>query len=185
MERSDLDIVDFSDIVLLPSLVLPSSLHLTTPPLETVTESFTTKEVIIKKSILPVVLGTDTSFLTLSQTFSITKMVTAIKTIPPMELYEFSPEQSFADFDNLFEEAGSENRESSLPGELEFSDQNNFGLEGPTLSKVVPPKNFQDDLDIEKLNIIFDAEKHNKPQDIQSSFQPTFQTTPSPSQVAY
>ena len=31
--------------------------------------------------------------------------------------------QSFADFDLLFEEAGSENREQLLPGELEFSDQ--------------------------------------------------------------
>jgi len=48
-----------------------------------------------------------------------------------MELYEFSPENSFADFDNLFEEAGSENRESLLPGELEFSDipfTSNFSL---------------------------------------------------------
>ena len=40
-----------------------------------------------------------------------------------MEFYEFSPSKSFADFDALFEEAGSENREQLLPGELEFSDQ--------------------------------------------------------------
>ena len=160
----DLAIEDSSDIEILPSLVLASSDHYATPPLETVTESFTTKEVIIKKSILPVVMGTDTSFLTLSQTFSITKMVTAIKTIPPMELYEFSPEHSFADFDNLFEEAGSENRESRLPGELEFSDQDNFGLEGPTLIKVAPPHGFQgDDLDRDKNDLIHMMEKHNNP----------------------
>ena len=49
--------------------------------------------------------------------------VTAVKTIPPLELYEFSPSKSFADIDALFQEAGSENREHLLPGELEFSDQ--------------------------------------------------------------
>merc|ERR1712117_649442 len=69
-------------------------------------------------------------------------MVTAIKTIPPMELYEFSPEAQFADFDTLFEEAGSERRESLLPGELEFSDQDDFGLEGPSVIKVAPPSDF-------------------------------------------
>jgi len=184
----DLAIEDSSDIEILPSLVLASSDHYATPPLETVTESFTTKEVIIKKSILPVVMGTDTSFLTLSQTFSITKMVTAIKTIPPMELYEFSPEHSFADFDNLFEEAGSENRESRLPGELEFSDQDNFGLEGPTLIKVAPPHGFQgDDLDRDKNDLIHMMEKHNNPSlhelkhppSLESSFLPS-----SPSQQA-
>ena len=53
--------------------------------------------------------------------------MTATKTIPPMEFYEFSPSKSFADFDALFEEAGSENREQLLPGELEFSDQVNTG----------------------------------------------------------
>ena len=46
-----------------------------------------------------------------------------MKTLPPMELYEFSPSGSFTDFDALFEGAGSENREQLLPGELEFSDQ--------------------------------------------------------------
>ena len=53
------------------------------------------------------------------------RIVTALKTLPPMEFYEFSPSKSFADFDALFEGAGSENREQLLPGELEFSDQVN------------------------------------------------------------
>jgi len=145
----------------LPALTIADSLHLATPPLKTVTESFTTDEVLIRKSILPVVSGTDTSLFTLSQTYSITKMVTAIKTIPPMELYEFSPEASFADFDNLFEEAGSENRESLLPGELEFSDQDNFGLEGPTPIRVAPPSDF---LGADKHALIQKMEKQHNPE---------------------
>merc|ERR1719500_1124631 len=163
----------------LPALTIADPLHLATPPLKTVTESFTTDEVLIRKSILPVVSGTDTSLFTLSQTYSITKMVTAIKTIPPMELYEFSPENSFADFDNLFEEAGSENRESLLPGELEFSDQDNFGLEGPSEIRVAPPQGFLEDLDLigAKLDFVDHMEKHNNPEIIQLKNSPTIESS--------
>ena len=56
--------------------------------------------------------------------------------------------QYIADFDLLFEEAGSERRESLLPGELEFSDQDDFGLEGPDVIKVAPPSDFVKDLDL-------------------------------------
>ena len=38
--------------------------------------------------------------------------------------------------------AGSERRESLLPGELEFSDQDDYGLEGPSVVKVAPPSDF-------------------------------------------
>jgi len=150
----------------LPPLILASSLHQATPPLKTVTETLNTEDVMIKKSVLPIVVGSDTSLYTLSQTYSVTKHVTAIKTIPPMELYEFSPEQSFADFDNLFEEAGSENRESLLPGELEFSDQDNFGLDGPTEVRVQPPDGFLQDLALlgDKQDFINEMEKHNNPE---------------------
>ena len=153
------------DIVTLPPLILASSLHHATPPLKTVTEKFSTEEEFIKKSILPVVMGDDTKYLTLSQTYSITRFITATKTIPPMELYSFSPEHSFTDFDNLFEEAGSENREALLPGELEFSDQDNFGLEGPVEHKLIPPRGFLEDQDLlgEKQDLIHMMEKHNNP----------------------
>ena len=154
-----------SDIEILPALTIAASLHHATPPLKTVTESFTTDEVLTKRSILPVVMGSHTSLLTLSQTYSITKIVTAIKTLPPMELYEFSPQHSFADFDNLFEEAGSENRESLLPGELEFSDQDNFGLDGPTPIRVAAPQGFlNEDLDSAKHDLIHQMEKHHNPE---------------------
>jgi len=158
-----------SNIETLSPLTLASSLHHATPPLKTVTESLSTVETMIKRSILPVILGDDTSLYTLSQTYVVTRIVTAVKTIPPMELYEFSPENSFADFDNLFEEAGSENRESLLPGELEFSDQDNFGLEGPSEIRVAPPQGFLEDLDLigAKLDFVDHMEKHNNPEMIQ------------------
>jgi len=144
----DLDIQGSTDVEILPPLLLSSDQA--TPPLKTVTESFSTSDIVLKRSVLPLVIGTDTELLTLTQTYSITKHITAIKTLPPMELLEFRPENTFADFDNLFEEAGSENRESLLPGELEFSDQDNFGLEGPTPIRVEPPVGF---LGQDKLNL--------------------------------
>ena len=155
-----------SDIEFLAPVTLTSSLHEATPPLKTVTETLSTVETMVKKSILPVIIGEDkTSLFTLSQTYSVTRIVTAVKTVPPMELFEFNPQQSFADFDTLFEGAGSENRESLLPGELEFSDQDNFGLEGPSVVKVAPPDEFLDDLDIigTKFDFVQQMEKHNNP----------------------
>jgi len=155
-----------SDIEYLAPLTLTSSLHQATPPLKTVTETLSTVETMTKKSILPVIFGPEESSLfTLTQTYSVTRIVTAVKTIPPMELYEFNPQQNFADFDALFEEAGSERRESLLPGELEFSDQDDFGLEGPSVVKVAPPTDFVKDLDLigSKFDFVEQMEKHNNP----------------------
>jgi len=168
-----------SDIETLSPLTLASSLHHATPPLKTVTESLSTIETMIKKSILPVIMNDDTSLYTLSQTYTVTRIVTAVKTIPPMELYEFSPENSFTDFDNLFEEAGSENRESLLPGELEFSDQDNFGLEGPSEIRVAPPQGFLEDLDLigAKLDFVDHMEKDNNPEIMQLKNPPTIESS--------
>ena len=162
----NIDIQGSSDLEFLAPITLTSSLHEATPPLKTVTETLSTVETMVKKSVLPVIIGEEiTSLFTLSQTYSITRIVTAVKTVPPMDLFEFNPQQSFADFDTLFEGAGSENRESLLPGELEFSDQDNFGLEGPSIVKVAPPHEFLDDLDIigTKFDFVDQMEKHNNP----------------------
>ena len=159
-----------SDIEYLAPLTLTASLHQATPPLKTVTETLSTMETMTKRSILPVIFGEDESSLfTLTQTYSVTRIVTAVKTVPPMELYEFNPQQNFADFDALFEEAGSERREQLLPGELEFSDQDDFGLEGPSVVKVAPPSDFGQDLDLigSKFDFVDQMEKHNNPQLVQ------------------
>jgi hypothetical protein len=57
-----------SDIETLPPVTLSSGLQQSTrPPLKTVTETLSTDEVMIKRSILPVIMGTHTSYYTLSQ----------------------------------------------------------------------------------------------------------------------
>ena len=84
---------------------------------------------------------------TLTQSYYVTRLVEAVKTIPPMEAYEFIPTKAFTDFSNVLEEAGSEKREEQLlPGELEFSDQD--FPEGPQEVRVAPPPGFRDDLKV-------------------------------------
>jgi len=154
---------EYSTIETLAAITLPAS-YTDSPPFKTVTETLSTNEVMVKRTILPIIVGSETSEYTLSQTYTVARLVTAVKTIPPMEMYEFSPSKSFADVDAHFEPAGSENREQLLPGELEFSDQDNFGLEGPTPVRVTPPPGFLDDLDLigAKLDFVDKMEeKHN------------------------
>ena len=185
----NINIQGSSDIEFLAPITLTTSLHEATPPLKTVTETLSTVETLVKRSVLPVIIGEDiTSLFTLSQTYSITRIVTAVKTVPPMDLFDFNPQQSFADFDTLFEGAGSENRESLLPGELEFSDQDNFGLEGPSIVKVAPPHEFLDDLDVigNKFDFVDQMEKHNNPDLVQlkgSQPAPSLESSQSPAQV--
>ena len=139
-EEEATNILGSTNIEYLSPVTLTTSLP--TPPLKTVTETMSTVDTTIKKSILPVIFGEQSSLYTLTQTYSVTKIVTAVKTLPPKEFLEVNPIESFAEFDNLFEEAGSERRESLLPGELEFSDQDDYGLEGPSVVKVAPPSDF-------------------------------------------
>ena len=104
-----------SSIETLPAVVLQSASGLT-PPLKTVTETFSTKELMLKTSILPIVVNGQTKRHTLTQSYYVTRLVEAVKTIPPMESYEFIPTKAFTDFSNVLDEAGSEKREHLLPG---------------------------------------------------------------------
>ncbi len=94
---------------------------------------------VIFSSILPIIINGQTRHHTLTQSYYVTRLVEAVKTIPPMEAYEFIPTKAFTDFSNVLDEAGSEKREEQLlPGELEFSDQDDFS-EGPQEVRVAPP----------------------------------------------
>ena len=62
------------------------------------------------------VVNGKTSRHTLTQTYFVTRLVEAVKTLPPMEQYEFIPTKAFTDFSNVLDEAGSEKREHLLPG---------------------------------------------------------------------
>ena len=87
--------------------------------------------------MLPIVVNGKTSLHTLTQSFYVTKVVEAVKTVPAGENYEFIATQAFKDFSNVLEEAGSEKREQLLPGKVIFD--------------IVPTLSIRD---FEKLNLI-------------------------------
>lgn len=108
-----------SSIATLPPIHLGTDVE--TPPLETLTETFSTTQTLLKTHILPVIRGgTDTTSYTLVQTYHIARLVTATKTLPPMEVYQFVPSKTLKEFNSRLEEAGSE-----LHLELEFGDDGN------------------------------------------------------------
>ncbi|CAH1967207.1 unnamed protein product [Acanthoscelides obtectus] len=108
-----------SSIATLPPLYLASDVA--TPPLETLTETFSTTQTLLKTHILPIIrfAGNESSTTSLVQTFVVTRLVTATKTLPPMEAYQFIPSKTLNEFNSRLDEAGSE-----LHLELEFGDQN-------------------------------------------------------------
>ena len=97
----------------LPAVQIASQTHAATPALKTITETFSSTERMLKTSILPIVVNGNTKLHTLTQTYFITRLIEAVKTIPPLE---FIPTSAFTDFDNVLEEAGSEKHEQLLPG---------------------------------------------------------------------
>lgn len=104
-----------SSIATLPAITLEYGQA--TPPLETITETFSTTQTLLKTHLLPIVANGNTSRLTLVQTYNIARVVTAIKTLPPMEIYQFIPSKTLNEFNSKLDEAGSE-----LHLELDFGD---------------------------------------------------------------
>lgn len=104
-------------IATLPPLYLASNIE--TPPLETRIETFSTNHAVLKTHILPIIQDNTTYSYTLIQTYQVTRLVTATKTLPPTELYQFVPSKRLNEFNTRLDEAGSE-----LHLELEFGDNN-------------------------------------------------------------
>ena len=90
--------------------------------LRTTTESFIKTETLFKTSVLPILSGGKRQMKFLTQTYMITKMVTAIKTIPPKEAFDFIPENSLNEYNGQLLAEGTENEHSLLPGEREYSE---------------------------------------------------------------
>lgn len=135
-----------SSIATLPPIGLAGDAE--TPPLETITESFSTTQLMLKTHILPVVRGgSDTTKYTLVQSYHVTRLVTATKTLPPMEVYQFVPTKALNEFNTRLDEAGSE-----VHLELEFGDNNEQDDEGrPNVSKAL-----LSDLDLTNIGSDFD-----------------------------
>lgn len=138
-----------SSIATLPAITLSSDME--TPPLETVTETFSTTQNMLKTHILPVVRDVNvTNSLTFIQTYQVTRFVTATKTLPPMDFFQFIPSKTLKEFNSKLDEAGSE-----LHLELDFGDSNEDDEGG--LRSVFPP-----DLDLANIGSDFDLTEVDK-----------------------
>lgn len=140
-----------SSIATLPPLILASDIE--TPPLETLTETFSTTQTMLKTHILPVLQeggGNATSY-TLTQTYMITRLVTATKTLPPMDAYHFNPSKALKEFNSKLDEAGSE-----LNLELDFGDDNEHDEEDAVRHEL------PDDLDLANIGSSFDLSEVDK-----------------------
>lgn len=145
-----------SSIATLPPLYMAADME--TPPLETLTETFSTTQTMLKTHILPAVRANETTSYTLVQTYMITRLVAATKTLPPMEAYHFVPSKTLNEFNSHLDEAGSE-----LNLELAFGDDNENEADG--LSK----KSFPGDLDLANIGSDFDlsdVDKSNIPAEV-------------------
>lgn len=140
-----------SSIATLPPLILASDIE--TPPLETLTETFSTTQTMLKTHILPVLQqggGNATSY-TLTQTYLVTRLVTATKTLPPMDAYHFNPTKALKEFNSKLDEAGSE-----LNLELDFGDDNEHDDED------IVRHELPDDLDLANIGSSFDLSEVDK-----------------------
>lgn len=140
-----------SSIATLPPLLLASDIE--TPPLETLTETFSTTQTMLKTHILPVLHeggGNATSY-TLTQTYMITRLVTATKTLPPMDAYHFNPSKALKEFNSKLDEAGSE-----LNLELDFGDDNEHDDDDGVRHEL------PDDLDLANIGSSFDLSEVDK-----------------------
>ncbi|KAG8225988.1 hypothetical protein J437_LFUL003047 [Ladona fulva] len=145
-----------ASIATLPAVTLTDP-NTPTPPLETMTETFNTTQLLLKTHVLPIVRKFDgdvglletatTSHMTLVQSYHVTRLVTAIKTLPPAEYFHFVASKRLKEFNTRLEEAGSELLES----ELEVGENDNEDDE-PAARLVLPP-----DLDLANIGLEFDV----------------------------
>ncbi|XP_024941593.1 uncharacterized protein LOC107268564 isoform X1 [Cephus cinctus] len=147
-----------SSVATLPAISLDPGQA--TPPLETLVETFSTTQTLLKTYLLPVISNGNTTKLTLVQTYNIARVVTATKTLPPMEIYQFIPSKTLNEFNSKLDEAGSE-----LHLELDFSDDDRDDEDIP--KRVVAPSELESDLNPFKSA----SQSRNKPEP---------PTTPSP-----
>lgn len=160
-----------SSMATLPVLYLAADTE--TPPLETLIETFSTTQTLLKTHILPVVKNSnETSSYTLVQTYLISRLVTAKKTLPPMDAYQFIPSKTLKDFNSHLDEAGSE-----LHLELEFGDENDQEDERH------PKRAFLADLDLANIGSDFNLSEVDKTRLIESQMRSKKEqraTTPKP-----
>ena len=157
---------DSSDTATLPAIIVAATESGDLSfDLQTVTETFSTTELAMKTSILPYLRGGTTSHMTLTQSYYITRVVVAVKTVPPPDLYQFIPSKTLTDISTNLQEAGSEHiNDRLLPGELEFSENDEYDEDdGHRNEKRVPPPNdFLSQTDLSSIGQDFDLTSMDK-----------------------
>nr|CAG4650742.1 EOG090X017N [Simocephalus serrulatus]SVE94076.1 EOG090X017N [Simocephalus serrulatus] len=155
-----------SDTATLPAIIVAATEVEDDYTLRTVTETFSTTELTMKTSVLPYLRAGTTSFMTLTQSYYITRVVVAVKTVPPEDLYQFIPSKTLTDISTNLQEAGSEHDVRLLPGELEFSENDEYSDQdddGHRNEKRVPaPKDFQND-ELSSIGQDFDLSSVDRP----------------------
>lgn len=156
-----------SDTATLPAIIVAATEVTNDYTMQTVTETFSTTELMLKTSILPYHRGGMTSQMTLTQSYYITRVVVAVKTVPPEDLYRFIPSKTLTDISTNLQEAGSEHNERLLPGELEFSENDEYSDQeddGPRHEKRVPaPQGYSSDTDLSSIGQEFDLSSVDRP----------------------
>lgn len=146
-----------SSVATLPAITLDPDQA--TPPLETLTETFSTTQTLLKTHLLPVVSGNNTTKLTLVQTYNIARVVTATKTLPPVEIYQFIPSKTLNEFNSKLDEAGSE-----LHLELDFGDDDNREDEDVQAKRIpVPGNNGDSNSDLESIKSVSPSKAKAEP----------------------
>ncbi len=167
---------DSSDTATLPAIIVASTEESgeLAMSLRTVTETFSTTELSMKTSVLPYLRAGATSFMTLTQSYFVTRVVVAVKTVPPEDLYQFIPSKTLTDFATNLQEAGSEHNERLLPGELEFSENDEFadedgdGEEHRHEKRVpAPPGDYRSKDDLSIIGQDFDPSQIDQPQQVE------------------
>nr|SVE74021.1 EOG090X017N [Daphnia barbata] len=156
-----------SDTATLPAIIVAATEVAKDYTMQTVTETFSTTELMLKTSILPYQRAGTTSHMTLTQSYYITRVVVAVKTVPPEDLYGFIPSKTLTDISTNLQEAGSEHNERLLPGELEFSENDEYSDQeddGPRHEKRVPPPDgYSADTDLSSIGQEFDLSSVDRP----------------------
>lgn len=161
-----------SSIATLPPLLLSAGVE--TPPLETLTETFSTTQTMLKTHILPVLVeGGNTTSYTLTQTYMITRLVTAVKTLPPMDAYHFNPSKALKEFNSRLDEAGSE-----LNLELDFGDNEEDEDESIGTRHALP-----EDLDLANIGSSFDISEVDKSNIPEARLRPKKKNAPKSTEI--
>nr|CAG4639792.1 EOG090X017N [Daphnia pulex]SVE84707.1 EOG090X017N [Daphnia pulex] len=156
-----------SDTATLPAIIVAATEVTNDYTMQTVTETFSTTELMLKTSILPYQRAGTTSHMTLTQSYYITRVVVAVKTVPPEDLYQFIPSKKLTDISTNLQEAGSEHNVRLLPGELEFSENDEYSDQeddGHRNEKRVPaPQDYPTDSDLSSIGQEFDLSSVDRP----------------------